>query len=329
MIGTGAFRLKSQNKQRAELVRFDNYWGGKPPLDGVVITFYTDPAPMVLALRAGQLDLVHADVTAAGARVQEQQQVPGLHRAGLVAQHVRHAGRSRPVPGRPRAPSGRAHAQPSGHHQPSAPRRRHARKRLAVLPAVPVDRPVDQAAQAEPRARARRSCRRRAGGPEVHDHDPEPVRRPGFRGRGPGLRPASGDRHRPRRHDVRRLLPAVGGGDYYATTPWLNAPATITEYGARGVPNLYITAAYMSNGIWNASKYANNDVRLAGAVVPRVGRPRGAAQGDEEDGGPPPPRHAGDHGVLPRLHGAASSSKVRELPADPISHIRVAKTSLA
>ncbi len=58
MIGTGPFRLKSQNKQRAELVRFNGYWGGKPPLDGVVITFYTDPAPMVLALRGGQLDLV-------------------------------------------------------------------------------------------------------------------------------------------------------------------------------------------------------------------------------------------------------------------------------
>ena len=58
MIGTGPFRLKSQNKQRAELVRFNGYWGGKPPLDGVTITFYADPAPMVLALRAGQLDIV-------------------------------------------------------------------------------------------------------------------------------------------------------------------------------------------------------------------------------------------------------------------------------
>ena len=51
---------------------------------------------------------------------------------------------------------------------------------------------------------------------------------------------------------------AVGGGDYNTTTPWLNKPATITEYGARGVPNLYMTAAYMTNGIWNASKYSNS-----------------------------------------------------------------------
>ncbi len=58
MIGTGAFKLKSyKEKLRAELVRFDGYWGGKPPLDGVTLTFYENPAPMILALRAGQIDL--------------------------------------------------------------------------------------------------------------------------------------------------------------------------------------------------------------------------------------------------------------------------------
>ena len=134
MIGTGPFRVKSQNKQRAELVRFNNYWGGKPPLDRVVITFYTDPAPMVLALRGGQLDLVVQMSPQQAARVQEQQQVQGVHRSGLVAQHVRDAGRSRPLPRRTRASSGRAHAQPSGHHQPRPARRRLARERHTVLP---------------------------------------------------------------------------------------------------------------------------------------------------------------------------------------------------
>ena len=48
-----------------------------------------------------------------------------------------------------------------------------------------------------------------------------------------------------------------GGADYYATTPWINRPATITEYGARGVPNLFLAAAYESDGIWNAAHYKN------------------------------------------------------------------------
>ena len=58
MIGTGAFKLvKYTDKKSAELVRHAAYWGGKPPLDGVKITFYQGSAPMVLALRAGQIDL--------------------------------------------------------------------------------------------------------------------------------------------------------------------------------------------------------------------------------------------------------------------------------
>ncbi len=58
MIGTGAFKLKSLvEKRSAELVRHDAYWGGKPPLDGVRVTYFTGSAPLVLALRGGQIDL--------------------------------------------------------------------------------------------------------------------------------------------------------------------------------------------------------------------------------------------------------------------------------
>ena len=58
MIGTGAFKLKKYvDKRSAELVRHDAYWGGRPPLDGVKVTFYQGSAPLVLALRAGQIDL--------------------------------------------------------------------------------------------------------------------------------------------------------------------------------------------------------------------------------------------------------------------------------
>ena len=58
MIGTGPFRFKSGTPNtRAELVRFPQYWGGSPPLDGVVFVWYEGTAPQVLALRAGQIDL--------------------------------------------------------------------------------------------------------------------------------------------------------------------------------------------------------------------------------------------------------------------------------
>ena len=47
------------------------------------------------------------------------------------------------------------------------------------------------------------------------------------------------------------------GADYATTTPWLNRTCTLTEYGARGVPNIFLTRAYMSTGDWNASHYKN------------------------------------------------------------------------
>ena len=58
MIGTGAFKLTNYvDKKSADLVRNTAYWGGRPPLDGVKVTFYQGSAPLVLALRAGQIDL--------------------------------------------------------------------------------------------------------------------------------------------------------------------------------------------------------------------------------------------------------------------------------
>ena len=55
MIGTGPFRLKGGTpNRRLEFVRFPGYWGGSPPLDGVVFTWYEGTAPQVLALRGGR-----------------------------------------------------------------------------------------------------------------------------------------------------------------------------------------------------------------------------------------------------------------------------------
>ena len=43
----------------------------------------------------------------------------------------------------------------------------------------------------------------------------------------------------------------------WGTTPWLNAPVNITDWGHRAVPNVYLTSALESKGIWNAAHYAN------------------------------------------------------------------------
>jgi peptide/nickel transport system substrate-binding protein len=43
----------------------------------------------------------------------------------------------------------------------------------------------------------------------------------------------------------------------WGTTPWLNAPMNITDWGHRAVPNVYLVSAFESKGVWNAAHYSN------------------------------------------------------------------------
>jgi peptide/nickel transport system substrate-binding protein len=45
----------------------------------------------------------------------------------------------------------------------------------------------------------------------------------------------------------------------WGTTPWLNAPINITDWGHRAVPNVYLTAALKSKGPWNAAHYSSKN----------------------------------------------------------------------
>src|SRR5205823_6728056 len=48
-----------------------------------------------------------------------------------------------------------------------------------------------------------------------------------------------------------QLGPPKGWG----TTPWLNTPMNITDWGGRAIPNVYLTSSLESKGVWNASHY--------------------------------------------------------------------------
>ena len=59
-VGTGPFAFKSYTPQnRVELVAFDNYWRGKPQLDGVVLRYIADLNSLELGLRSGELDAIN------------------------------------------------------------------------------------------------------------------------------------------------------------------------------------------------------------------------------------------------------------------------------
>jgi peptide/nickel transport system substrate-binding protein len=49
----------------------------------------------------------------------------------------------------------------------------------------------------------------------------------------------------------------TGAPSGWGTTPWLNAPMNITDWGHRAVPNVYLVSAFESKGVWNAAHYSN------------------------------------------------------------------------
>ena len=54
-----------------------------------------------------------------------------------------------------------------------------------------------------------------------------------------------------------------GGATGRGTTPWLNSPLDITDWGHRSVPNVVLTSAVKSGGVWNEADYANKTVDKA------------------------------------------------------------------
>ena len=330
MIGTGPFRLRRYvDKRSAELVRHNAYWGGRPPLDGVRITFYQGSAPLVLALRAGQIDLAmqlspqEAQPFKNNSRYTYYSQPVSAHRqfcmrsdqGPLRDPRVRRAVAltinrpqqiARVMLGQAQLGNDNPFWKQFGSTDKSIKQRRQnltlARNLLSAAGAENLDFNIttwnfldhsDHAASIQAYAR-------QAGidvGIEVMDvskyYDSEPA-----------------------------------GADYATTTPWLNRTATLTEYGWRGVPDLYISRCYMSTGDWNASHYKNAEFdRVARSYLesPDVGAQRRATK-----------RMAGlllrDTPVVTDYfinYVTASSSKVKNYVPEGISQMRLAKVRLA
>jgi peptide/nickel transport system substrate-binding protein len=327
MIGTGAFRFKSGTPgRRAELVRFPAYWGGSPPLDGVVFTWYEGTAPQVLALRAGQIDL--------SVQLSAQEAAPFRNNSRYKVYTIPSA-------------SHRMFGLRTDREPFKDPRVRRAVALTLNRPDLirrillgagtlgndspfwskypSTDRSIKQRKQDLALARALLKAAGQSNlkftvttwnGIDLPDYA-QAIQAAGRQaGMDIDLEVMSSDDY------------YGGGADYYATTPWINRPATITEYGARGVPNLFLTAAYMSDGIWNASHYKNPAFDAAARSY--------LAAADIKAQRTATKRMAGlllrDTPVITSYfisYVTASSAKVRNYIPDAISHVRIAKTSLA
>jgi peptide/nickel transport system substrate-binding protein len=98
--------------------------------------------------------------------------------------------------------------------------------------------------------------------------------------------------------------------------------------GARGVPNVYLVAAYLSDGIWNASHYKN--AHLDSAAKSYLGAVDVQTQRKYTK------KMAGlllrDTPVVTSFFAnyvTAGLAKVRDYQAEGLTHVRLAKTWLA
>jgi peptide/nickel transport system substrate-binding protein len=255
MIGTGPFKLEKYTpKVGASFVRNADYWGGAVGPGRLEISFFDDYQPQILALQGGQVDIV--------------QQVPVLQGVGLLDD-----------------PNFDVISTPSTAHQQvhmrcdmepfKDPRVRRAialtldRKKLvqglmkgrakigndspfasvfpSTDPSVP-QRQIDVAQAKELIAAAGLKDGFKATLTtekylEIPDYAVLIQN---------AVKPIGGD----------IALNVMDQGAYYADavfgkSPWLDSAMGITDYGSRGVPNVFLSAPLLSTGAWNAAHFAN------------------------------------------------------------------------
>lgn len=258
MPGTGPYQFQSYSQGRnAAFVRYDQYWGGSPPLDGVRLTFYESSAPQVIALRAGQVDLVQqlsaveAAPLAGNNRFRVYSVKTANHRqfgmrtdrAPFNDARVRRAvALTLNRPGLVRSLwRGRAIV---GNDSPFTPLYPSTARAVAQR-----RRNIQQARQLLAAAGARNLSFTLTTWRNLEIPDYAQIIQSSARAAGITIRLdiLSGDEY----------YGAPPGQDYATTTPWLNREATITDYGHRAIPNVFLTAAFATGGEWNASKYSN------------------------------------------------------------------------
>ncbi|MBN1192019.1 MAG: ABC transporter substrate-binding protein [Dehalococcoidales bacterium] len=65
LVGTGPFKFASWDKDVAlRLERFDDYWGGKPYLDGFQLIAFADQTTATIAFQKGEVDILHCRMVA-------------------------------------------------------------------------------------------------------------------------------------------------------------------------------------------------------------------------------------------------------------------------
>jgi len=261
---TGAFKITSYTPGvGAKYDRYNDWWGGHAALDGVDVTYYSDAAAADSALIAGTIDLI-GQIQLATDRA--------LFNNPKVQIFSAHGATHRQVPMRvdlnnplkdPQVRQAIALTldRPSivktlftsfadvGHDTPWAP----------VYPSTVGGSDVPQRAQDLNKAKQLLAAAGFANGfsitltteqtgeiPQLAQIIQSSVKQIGIDMKLDILTATA-------YFDGSQTGPPSGWGN----TPWLNAPINITDWGHRAVPNVFLTAALETGGVWNAAHYSS------------------------------------------------------------------------
>ena len=254
MNGTGPFKLEKYTaKVGASFVRNPDWWGGKVLPDRLEISFYSDYQPQILALQGGQIDII--------------QQIPVLQGVGLLND-----------------PNVDIIATPSTAHQQVHMRtdfEAFKDKRVRRAIALCLDRPKIVQGLMKGKAQIGNDSPFAKAYPST---DPDVKQREKNIAEAKALMAAAGVSGFETTLTTEKYLEIpefavliqnavkeIGGkininlldqGAYYGdavygSSPWLDSVMGITDYGHRGVPNVFLSAPLQSDGTWNSAHFKN------------------------------------------------------------------------
>ena len=253
--GTGPFKLERYRaKAGASFVRNPSWWGGAVMPDRTEFAFYTDQQPQNLALQGGQADVIqqfvvqggqallnNPDINVIKLKSSDQRQVHMRCDQGPLAdKRVRQA--LALTLDRPALVKGLFRGNSDlGNDSPFAP----------VYPST--DRSVPQRAKDIAKAKALMQEAGKSGGVAVTLTTEYLQEIPDY---------AVLIQNAAKEIGIKINLKIEPGDAYYGSavfgkSDWLDSEMGITDYGHRGVPDVFLQAALSSNGAWNAAHFKN------------------------------------------------------------------------
>jgi peptide/nickel transport system substrate-binding protein len=258
---TGAFKLVAYTPGvGATYERFTGWWGGQAPLDGVDLKYFSDDAAVISALLGNQIDLINEVHFSTGRALFGNPNVQIFSARGATHRLVPMATDSAPFNDyRVRQAVALTLDRPAirkvlfnnladlGNDSPFAP----------AFPST--DKSVPQRHKDIAKARQLMAAAGRSKGFSTTLTTYKAFELPSL---------AQIIQNSVKQIGIRMKLNVETSAAYYAgsqlgppkgwgTTPWLNSPISITDWGGRAVPNVYLTSALETKGVWNGSHYSN------------------------------------------------------------------------